>query len=198
MKSKLPTNNRLPVSDADFWHVKMGITRACPVMLGGRLAEYADVHDRHDLTDEQWALLEPLLPVERTGRQGRPWTAHRGVINGVLWRARTGSPWRDIPATYGSWQTVYGRHRSWSADGTWDRVLRGLQRGSDTDTEEWVVSVDSTIVRAYHHAAGAPKAAPTDVAAERLAVAFAQPLSRVVEAGGVVTGGTIELQRSDL
>ena len=81
------------------------------------------VHDRHDLSDEQWALLEPLLPVERTGRQGRPWTPHRRVVNAILWRTRTGSPWRDLPAAYGSWQTVYGRHRTWSGDGTWDRVL---------------------------------------------------------------------------
>lgn len=134
--------------------------------------------------------------MECTGRQGRPWTPHRRVINGVLWRTRTGAPWRDLPKAYGSWQTVYGRHRTWSADGTWDRVLRGLQRGSDTDDEEWVVSVDSTIVRAHHHAAGAPKTAPTDVAAERLAVAFAQPVSEVVETGEPVTGGNLELQGS--
>jgi len=154
------------------------------------------VHDRHDLSDEQWALLEPLLPVERTGGQGRPWTPHRRVVNAILWRTRTGSPWRDLPAAYGSWQTVYGRHRSWSSDGTWDAVLRELQRGSDGDDAEWVVSVDSTIVRAHHHAAGAPRQAPTDVAAERLAVAFGQPVVEAVETGRVATGGRIELHES--
>jgi transposase len=108
-------------------------TRAC--LTEDRLGFGWDggVHDRHDLSDEQWALLEPLLPVERTGRQGRPWTPHRRVVNAILWRTRTGSPWRDLPAAYGSWQTVYGRHRTWSGEGMWDRVLRGLQRGSDGD-----------------------------------------------------------------
>ena len=154
------------------------------------------MHDRHDLTDEQWARLEPFLPVERTGRQGRPWTPHRRVVNAILWRTRTGAPWRDVPAAYGSWQTVYGRHRTWSRDGTWDRALRGLQRGSDGDDSEWVVSVDSTSVRAHHHAARARKAAPADVSAERLAVAFVDDQQEVVVADEEVTGGHIELQES--
>jgi transposase len=154
------------------------------------------VHDRHDLTDEQWARLEPFLPVERTGRQGRPWTPHRRVVNAILWRTRTGAPWRDVPAAYGSWQTVYGRHRTWARDGTWDRALRGLQRGSDGDDPEWVVSVDSTSVRAHHHAAGARKAAPVDVSAERLAVAFVDDQQEVVVADEELTGGRIELQES--
>ena len=80
--------------------------------------------------------------------------------------------------------------------GTWDRVLRGLQRGSDGDDSEWVVSVDSTSVRAHHHAAGAPRAAPVDVSAERLAVAFADAHLEVVEPADGVTGGSIELQGS--
>jgi transposase len=154
------------------------------------------VHDRHDLTDEQWARLEPLLPVERTGRQGRPWTSHRRVMNAILWRTRTGAPWRDLPAAYGSWQTVYGRHRTWSMDGTWDRVLRGLQRGSDGDDSEWVVSVDSTSVRAHQHAAGARRLPPLDVSAERLAVAFADGHREVVGLPGDLPGGSIELQGS--
>jgi transposase len=154
------------------------------------------VHDRHELTDEQWARLEPFLPVERTGRQGRPWTPHRRVVNAILWRTRTGAPWRDVPAAYGSWQTVYGRHRTWARDGTWDRALRGLQRGSDGDDPEWVVSVDSTSVRAHHHAAGARKAAPADVSTERLAVAFVDDQQEVVVADEELTGGRIELQES--
>lgn len=154
------------------------------------------MHDRHDLTDEQWALLEPVLPVERTGRQGRPWMPHRQVVNGVLWRTRTGAPWRDLPSAYGSWQTVYGRHRTWSADGTWDQVLAELMRGSDGGDEEWVVSVDSTSIRAHHHAAGARIAPPMDVTAERLAVAFTADAREVVVPTGEDTGGSIELQES--
>jgi transposase len=154
------------------------------------------VHDRHDLSDEQWAMLEPLLPVERTGRLGRPWAPHRRVVNAILWRTRAGAPWRDVPELYGSWKTVYGRHRTWSADGTWDRVLRGLQRGSDGDDAEWLVSVDSTVIRAHHHAAGAPKTAPIDVTADRLAVAFAVVAEEVASTAEPNTGGTSELQGS--
>src|SRR5664279_3147710 len=88
------------------------------------------MHDRHDLIDEQWALLVPLLP-DRTPRRGGQWNEHRLMVDGVLWRTRTGSPWRDLPASYGNWKTVYNRHRRWSADGTWARVLSGLQRGCD-------------------------------------------------------------------
>jgi transposase len=151
------------------------------------------VHDRHDLTDEQWALLERFLPVERTFRAGRPWAPHRRVMNGILWRVRTGAPWRDLPEQYGSWKTVYGRHRTWAADGTWDRVLRGLQRGSDGDDAEWLVSVDSTVIRAHHHAAGARRAAPIDVAAARLAVAFAAVAAEAAAIAEPNTGGEIEL-----
>src|SRR4051812_25811654 len=129
-------------------------TRACLTMVGSVFGCDGGVHDRHDLTDEQWAQLEPFLPVERTGRQGRPWTPHRRVVNAILWRTRTGAPWRDLPATYGSSKTVYGRHRTWSGDWTWERALRGLQRGSDSDDPEWVGSVHFTNVRAHHHSAG--------------------------------------------
>src|SRR5690625_5492608 len=104
------------------------------------------MHDRHVLTDEQWALLEPHLP-SCGPRRGRPWQEHRRVVNGILWRTRTGSPWRDLPPGYGCWKTVYNRHRTWSADGTWDRVLQGLQRVIDGDGQEGVVSVDSSAGR---------------------------------------------------
>src|SRR3954452_3187236 len=112
------------------------------------------MHDRHDLTDVEWALLEPLLPT-LTPRRSRPWKDHRTVVNGVLWRTRTGSPWRDLPESYGRWKTVYNRHRRWSADGTWAEVLSELQRGCDVGEERWVVAIDSTVVRAHHHASGA-------------------------------------------
>ncbi len=101
---------------------------------------------------------------------GRPWADHRRVVNGVLWRVRSGSPWRDLPAEYGPWKTVYNRHRRWSADQTWGRVLDGLRRGADLgDGAKWAVGVDATVVRAHQHAAGARKLAPADVAAEVLA-----------------------------
>jgi transposase len=115
------------------------------------------VIDRHDLTDSEWALLEPLLP-DRTPQRGGRWQDHRRVINGVLWRTRTGSPWRDLPEQYGGWKTVYMRHRRWSADGTWQRVLDELRRGCDqAEGREWTLGVDSLTARAHQHAAGAPR-----------------------------------------
>jgi transposase len=137
------------------------------------------MHDRHDLSDEQWALLVPLLP-DQTPRRGGQWFDHRMVVDGVLWRTRTGSPWRDLPGSYGNWKTVYNRHRRWSADGTWVRVLDGLRVGCDGDgSDEWVVGVDATVVRAHQDSAGARKAPPSDVAAEVLAPT-------------VLTGGHVE------
>lgn len=119
--------------------------------------------DRHDLTDEEWARLEPLLP-DRTPRRGRQWADHRKVINGVFWRTRAGAPWRDVPSCYGNWKTVYNRHRRWSADGTWASIVDELRRGCDqSEGEEWMVGVDSAVVRAHQHAAGARRLPPTDV-----------------------------------
>ena len=143
-------------------------------------------------------MLEPLLP-DRTPRRARPWKDHRRVVDGVLWRTRTGSPWRDLPASYGSWKTVYNRHRRWSADGTWVRVLRELQRGCDLVEDRWVVAVDSTVVRAHHHAAGARLEPPCDVPAAVLATALAEDLiSAMASTPGTVsavtddTGGIVE------
>lgn len=82
------------------------------------------------------------------------------VISGILFRARTGCPWRDLPPDYGNWKTVYGRHRRWSLDGTWAQVLDALRVGCDeAEGADWTVSADSTVVRAHQHAAGA-RAAP--------------------------------------
>lgn len=117
------------------------------------------MRSRGDLTDGQWERLRPLLPVSN-GRCGR-WRDHRQVIDGILYRARTGVPWRDLPERYGSWKTVHERHRRWSADGTWERVLQRVQAEADAAGGiDWDVCVDSTSIRAHHHAAGARRAAP--------------------------------------
>jgi transposase len=112
---------------------------------------------RGDLSNEQWAVLEPLLPKGK--KSGRPplWTK-RQLINGIRWRTRTGAPWRDVPARYGPWQTVYGLFRRWQRDGTWKRILSQLQARADGQgLITWDVSVDSTVSRAHQHAAGASK-----------------------------------------
>lgn len=84
---------------------------------------------RHELTDAQWQKTEPLLPAN--GEPVGQWADHRTVINGVLYRACTGVPWPDLPERYGPWQTVYERHRRWSAHGTWQQILGKLQIEAD-------------------------------------------------------------------
>ncbi|MFG3518302.1 IS5 family transposase [Streptomyces bobili] len=109
---------------------------------------------RGDLSDAEWERLRPFLPVGN-GRCGR-WRDHRQVIDGILHRVRTGVQWRDLPERFGPWKTVYERHRLWSADGTWERLLQQVQAATDAAGEiDWDISVDSTIVRAHQHAAGA-------------------------------------------
>jgi transposase len=111
---------------------------------------------RGELTDQAWEKIAPLLSSSK--RRGRPWKDHRTVINGILWKLRTGAPWRDLPERYGSWKTCYDRFVRWRKDGTWERLLAHVQTHSDAVSDvEWVVSVDTTIVRAHQHAAGARK-----------------------------------------
>ena len=125
---------------------------------------------RHDLTDEEWARLSPLLPGQP--RQGHRWNDHRVVINGIFFRTRAGCPWRDLPAGYGNWKTVYNRHRRWSGDGMWEKILDALRAGCDqAEGAAWTVAADATVVRAHQHAAGARHAPPKDIDPERLAVA---------------------------
>ncbi len=118
---------------------------------------------RHELTDEEWAALEPLLPCQRP-RTGRPAKDHRTVLNGMVWILRTGAPWRDLPERYGPWQTVYSRFRRWREAGIWDQVLAALQAEAahDDELDGSLTMIDGSSVRAHQHAAGAPKkGAPT-------------------------------------
>ncbi len=109
------------------------------------------------LTDEQWAQIEPLLPPQK-GPMGPPFRPHRPVVEGVLYRLRKSVPWRDLPAEFGSWQTVHRRHQTWSQDGTWDRVLAAVQAQADAAGEvDWASSVDSTVVRVHQHGATAKR-----------------------------------------
>jgi transposase len=111
---------------------------------------------RGDLTDTQYARLQPLLP-RSEGKPGHPYQDHRKVINGILWRLRTGAPWRDLPERYGPWQTCYDRLVRWRRAGVWERIFQTLLGQADAQGHvEWsVISVDSTVVRAHQHAAGA-------------------------------------------
>jgi transposase len=111
-----------------------------------------------DLTDAQWERLRPLLPPQKP-HTGRPAKDHRLVLNGILWMLRTGSPWRVLPERFGPWKTVSSRFYRWQQAGIWDRILAALQRQADVEGRlDWSLHfVDSTVVRAHQHAAGAKR-----------------------------------------
>ncbi|WP_282690158.1 MULTISPECIES: IS5 family transposase [unclassified Streptomyces] len=110
---------------------------------------------RHELSDAEWDLIRPLLPRPALGR---PRLDDRMVLNGIVWKFRTGVPWRDVPERYGPWTSLHTRFRRWAADGTFDRMLQAARAKADaTGDIDWLVSVDSTIVRAHQHAAGAKR-----------------------------------------
>jgi transposase len=113
---------------------------------------------RHELTDQQWERLQPLLPPQKP-QTGRPAIEHRRILNGILWLLRTGAPWRDLPERYGAWQTVASRFYRWRQAGIWDRLFAAVQQQGDAAGQlDWGLHfVDGTIVRAHQHAAGAKK-----------------------------------------
>ena len=81
---------------------------------------------RHELSDEEWDLIQPHLPPERSGKVGHPWSPHRKTINGILWILGTGAQWRDLPERYGPRSTVNGRLLEWERNGTWARIVQAL------------------------------------------------------------------------
>jgi transposase len=106
---------------------------------------------RHAISDEHWERIKDLLP----GKSGDPGVTakdNRLFVDAVLWIAKTGAPWRDLPERFGNWDTAWKRFDRWSRKGVWQRVVGSLQ---DPDLE-WLV-LDSTVIRAHQHAAGAPK-----------------------------------------
>jgi transposase len=107
------------------------------------------------ISDESWAWLEPLLP-DRTPRRVGQWRDHRDVLEAIAWRYRTGSPWRDLPAEFGPWQSVYDRHVRWSRDGTYDRIFAAAHSAADVAGElDWLVAADSSLMRVHQHGATA-------------------------------------------
>ena len=104
---------------------------------------------RYELTDEQWQIIEPLLP-GRPGDPGRQGEDNRLFLNAVIWIARTGAPWRDLPERFGEWNSVFQRFNRWSKSGVWSRVFQALKL---PDLE--ALLLDSTTIRAHQHAAGA-------------------------------------------
>jgi transposase len=107
---------------------------------------------RYDLSDEEWRLVEPLLP--RPGR-GKRRVDDRRVANGIFYVLRTGAPWRDLPERYGPYTTVYNRFNRWSKRGIWLKVFEELAQRSPQSLQ----LIDSSIVRAHQHAAGGKRGA---------------------------------------
>jgi len=107
---------------------------------------------RSFLTDQMWEKLLPLLPPEQ-GETGRPYKEHRPWVEAILWKHRTGAPWRDLPEECGSWRSIYSRFNRWSKAGVWQSVLESLREEADT---EWLM-IDASVIRSHQHASGAQK-----------------------------------------
>jgi len=108
---------------------------------------------RYEISDSEWGRVKDLLPPERTGKPGRPSGDNRKALNGILWIARSGAPWRDLPERYGSWSTLYDKFARWSDDGIFEKVFDIL--GIDADTQD--LSFDSTSIKVHQSASGAKK-----------------------------------------
>jgi transposase len=106
---------------------------------------------RGRLLDAEWAFFEPFL-IETGPKRGRPPNDHRRVLDGIFWIARTGAPWRDLPDDFGKWGSVYRQFLRWTRAGLWDLLLEML--ANSQTVPDTVQMIDSTIVRAHHHAAG--------------------------------------------
>ena len=107
---------------------------------------------RYQLTEEQWDKIKDGLPGIK-GKWGGIGRDNRLFINAVIWKARTGAPWRDIPSDFGNWRTVHKRFARWSQKGIWQKIFNTLAVGEDTD---WLM-LDATIIKVHQHAAGGGK-----------------------------------------
>lgn len=107
---------------------------------------------RKRIRDDQWARIKDLLPGKVTD-PGVTAKDNRLFLEAVLWIARTGSPWRDLPRALGDWHTTYTRFSRWGNKGVWQRLIEAVRDDVDLET----LFIDSTVVRAHQHAAGAQK-----------------------------------------
>jgi len=108
---------------------------------------------RYEASDSEWERVKDFLPPEHTGEPGRPSGDNRTALNGILWMARSGAPWRDLPERYGSWSTSYDKFARWSDAGIIEKIFETLT--VDADMQD--LSLDSTSVKVHQHAAGAKK-----------------------------------------
>ena len=103
---------------------------------------------RYELTNDEWNRIKDLLPPERTGKKGRPRKSNRIMLNGMLWMARSGCQWRELPEHYGKWQGVYTRFRKWRNEGVLEEIFRVLSADAEN------LSIDSTSVKVHQSANG--------------------------------------------
>lgn len=103
---------------------------------------------RHALSDEQWARLRPLLPIRSEGRKAT--RGDRLFVDAVIYRAKTGVPWRDLPERFGNWKSVYNRFRNWSEKDCWAQIFRELR----IDIDDTASIADGSVVRAHQDASG--------------------------------------------
>lgn len=109
---------------------------------------------RFELTDDEWNKIADLLPPELTGKRGRPPAKdNRTMFNAMVWIARSGAPWRDLPQRYDPWESVYSRFKKWIDDGILDNIFCVLSL--DVELEE--ISIDAAIVKAHQHSPGSKK-----------------------------------------
>ena len=113
----------------------------------------ATTNKRYEINDNDWERIKEHFPPERTGKPGRPSNDTRTALNGILWIARSGAPWRDLPDRYGSWSTLYDRFKRWSEAGIIEKIFDILT--VDADMQD--LSIDSTSIKVHQHAAGAKK-----------------------------------------
>jgi transposase len=114
---------------------------------------------RYDLTDFEWSVIEPLLPMDRRGPKPKD---NRKVLNGIFWILRTGAPWRDLPERYGPYTTAYNRFNRWRKAAIWDRLMDAVIKAHDGKVQ----MIDSSIVRVHQHASGVKKRVEIVVSAE--------------------------------
>jgi transposase len=105
---------------------------------------------RYDLTEFEWSVIEPLLPMDRRGPKPRD---NRRVLNGIFWVLRAGAPRRDMPERYGSYTTAYNRFNRWRKAGIWDGLMDAIVKAHDGKVQ----MIDSSIVRVHQHASGVKK-----------------------------------------
>ena len=107
----------------------------------------------HELNDEQWNIIALMIPNEPNIKGGRPRKDDRAMLNGMVWRDRSGARWRDMPPEYGPWQSVYSRFRKWTKSGLLYEIFASLAADADLET----ASVDSTCSKVHQSANGGKK-----------------------------------------